>query len=186
MSFLKNIIIFDKLIIIISAVFSILFSLAYFSETKTFGANINWIQVWVIVWSVKQKTFQGIVSGLVMGLIQDSLTVGTLSCIPSLVVVGALSSRFRKNYFIRDNLYSFLSIILLVFILSLIAQGIIFLQYTLQGIYLFEYINIYHQSSILLSAILSSLYSPVLHYLMNILIDKKKYSNKNKSFLKKF
>ena len=144
MSFLKNII-FDKLIIIISAIFSILFSLTYFSETETFRANINWIQVWVMVWSVKQKTFKGIISGLIMGLIQDSLTVGTLSSIPSLVVIGALSSRFRKNYFIRDNLYSFLSIILLVFILSLIAQGIILLQYTLQDIYLFEHINIYHQ-----------------------------------------
>ncbi|KFF41281.1 MAG: rod shape-determining protein MreD [Candidatus Atelocyanobacterium thalassa] len=185
MSLLKNIVFFDKLIIIVSAVLSLLFSVVYLPGIEVFGAKVNWILIWVIVWSIKRKILQGIVGGLVMGLIQDSLTLGTLSHIPSLVIVGALSSRFRRNYFFGSNLYSFLSIIVLVFILSLVAQGILFLEYILREIYSFEYINIYHQSSILLSAILSSLLSPILHYPMNILINKKNYSNTIRSFFKR-
>lgn len=132
----------------------------------------NWLLIWVVAWSVKRSAFQGAVAGLVLGLIQDGMTSPSPSHALSLAVVGVLTARIQKQRYVKED---FISIALIVFGMAVVAETIIAIQFSLNSFGLeassthwsLSEIWLYHQQIALSSAILSSLWAPVIYYPLN-------------------
>lgn len=135
------------------------------------GIGPNWLLIWVVAWSVKRTVWAGAFAGIVLGLLQDAMTSPDPSHAVTLGVVGMLTSLLQKQRFIEED---FISIALIVFVMAAIAETIFGLQLTLMndasGGYTLrktEDIWIYYQRVALASAILSSLWAPIVYYPLN-------------------
>ncbi len=132
--------------------------------TELLGIGTNWVLIWVVVWSIKRTVFQGVMAGLVLGLIQDGLTGAYPSHVFSLVLVGFLTARLQKQRYIQED---FISVALIVFVMVIIAESITATQYFVAKVRPLEEIYREYQQLVLSSAILSSLWAPVLYYPLN-------------------
>lgn len=135
------------------------------------GIGPNWLLIWVVAWSVKRSVFEGAAAGIVLGLLQDALTAPNPTHALSLGIVGMLTSLIQKQRFIQED---FISIALIVFGMAVIADTIFAVQLSLMGgscgeecIRKVEDIWTYYQRVALASAILSSLWAPVVYYPLN-------------------
>ncbi|MEO3704168.1 rod shape-determining protein MreD [Trichormus azollae] len=135
------------------------------------GIGPNWLLIWVVAWSVKRSVFEGAVAGIVLGLLQDALTAPNPTHALSLGIVGILTSLIQKQRFIQED---FISIALIVFGMAVIVDTIFAVQLSLMGgscgeecIRKVEDIWTYYQRVALASAILSSLWAPVVYYPLN-------------------
>lgn len=134
------------------------------------GIAPNWLLIWVVAWSVKRTVIQGAIAGAVLGFLQDGMTSPAPTHALSLSVVGALTARLQKQRYIQED---FISVALIVFGMAALAETITALQFS----FLKDFtkgdgystrsladIWLYHQQVALSSAILSSLWAPVLYY----------------------
>lgn len=124
----------------------------------------NWLLIWVVTWSVKRSPWQGLIAGLALGLIQDGLTNPQPTHSLSLGMVGFLTSSLDKRRFIEED---FISAMLLVFIMALLAEAIFAGQLALGGEWLLWDIWTHLQRVALSSAIISSLWTPLLYVPLN-------------------
>ncbi len=129
------------------------------------GIGPNWLLIWVVAWSVKRTVFSGALAGIVLGLLQDSMTSPNPTHAISLGIVGILTSLLQKQRFIEED---FISIAVIVFGMAVLAETIFGLQLTFTG----DERNVtdiwtYYQRVVLASAILSSLWAPVVYYPLN-------------------
>ncbi len=139
------------------------------------GIAPNWLLIWVVVWSIKRTAVQGAIAGLVLGLLQDGMTSPYPTHALSLVVVGILTARLHKQRYIQED---FICVALIVFGLAALVETITalqlsFLLYFEKGAYGDLVSNLadiwtYHQQVALCSAILSSLWAPVIYYPLNL------------------
>lgn len=125
------------------------------------GVSPNWLLIWVVAWSVKRSPFQGAMAGLALGLIQDGLTAPSPTHALSLALVGFLTARLRKQRYIQED---FISVALIVFAMAVLAETVIALQFMFQDRRSLAEIWTYHQFIALSSAILSSLWAPILYF----------------------
>ncbi len=159
--------------------------------TELLGIRPNWLLIWVVVWSVKRNAYQGAIAGIALGLIQDGLTAfdgvpmvdGIMppnfegsegsaadlllsypSHVISLMLVGILTAKIQKQRYIQED---FISIALIVFGMAVVAETITAIQYSIQGLRNITLVWTEHQRIALSSAILSSLWAPVLYYPLN-------------------
>ncbi|MBD2343982.1 rod shape-determining protein MreD [Anabaena subtropica] len=128
------------------------------------GIGPNWLLIWVVAWSVKRSVWVGTLAGIVLGLLQDAMTSPNPSHAITLGLVGLLTGLLQKQRFIQED---FISIALIVFGMAILAETVFGLQLTLAGDRQTEYIWAYYQRVTLASAILSSLWAPVLYYPLN-------------------
>jgi rod shape-determining protein MreD len=135
------------------------------------GIGPNWLLIWVVAWSVKRTVWSSAFAGIVLGLLQDAMTSPDPTHAVTLGVVGILTSLIQKQRFIEED---FISIALIVFVMSVLAETIFGLQLTLMGdaygghsLRKTEDIWTYYQRVALASAILSSLWAPVIYYPLN-------------------
>jgi rod shape-determining protein MreD len=128
------------------------------------GIGPNWLLIWVVAWSVKRSAFQGGMAGLLLGLLQDSMTAHSPTHALSLALVGILTARIRKERFIQED---FISIALIAFGMAVVAETVMAVQYTFQGDRSLVEIWSYHQLIALSSAILSSLWAPIVYFPLN-------------------
>jgi rod shape-determining protein MreD len=135
------------------------------------GIGPNWLLIWVVAWSVKRPVFEGVLAGIVLGLLQDAMTSPNPTHAISLGIVGLLTSLIQKQRFIQED---FISIALIVFGMAVVADTVFALQLSLssgncgeQCLRKVEDIWIYYQRVALASAILSSLWAPVVYYPLN-------------------
>lgn len=128
------------------------------------GIGPNWLLIWVVAWSVKRSTVQGALAGITLGLIQDGMTAHHPSHVLSLLLVGCLTARLRKERYIQED---FISIALIAFGMAVIAETVMAVQYSLQNDRSLVEIWTYHQLIALSSAILSSLWAPVVYFPLN-------------------
>ncbi len=130
------------------------------------GIGPNWLLIWVVAWSVKRSMLQGALAGLVLGLIQDGMTANSPTHVFSLMVVGVLTARLRKERYVQED---FISIALIAFGMAVVAETVMAIQYTIQfwGDRSLVEIWKYHQLIALSSAILSSLWAPVIYFPLN-------------------
>ncbi|WP_353931731.1 rod shape-determining protein MreD [Okeanomitos corallinicola TIOX110] len=131
----------------------------------------NWLLIWVVAWSVKRPVISGVFAGIVLGLLQDGMTAHHPTHAISLGIVGMLTSLIQKQRFIQED---FISIALIVFGMAVVSNTIFALQLSLMGgscgdmcFRKSEDIWTYYQRVALASAILSSLWAPVLYYPLN-------------------
>ena len=136
------------------------------------GVGPNWLLIWVVAWSVKRSPWQGAIAGLTLGLIQDGMTAPQPSHALSLALVGFLTARLQKQRYIQED---FISIALIVFGMAVIAETVTAIQFSFMGLTsnpsaphrTLAEIWGYHQQIALSSAILSSLWAPVVYYPLN-------------------
>ncbi|OLP18799.1 rod shape-determining protein MreD [Leptolyngbya sp. 'hensonii'] len=138
------------------------------------GIGPNWLLVWVVAWSVKRPVLQGALAGLALGLIQDGMTATDPTHALSLVVVGVLTARLRKQRYIQED---FISVALIVFGMAVLAETILALQFAIQGDRTLSEIWTHHQRIALSSAILSSLWAPVIYFPLNRWWEEMKLTN---------
>jgi rod shape-determining protein MreD len=136
------------------------------------GVPPDWLLIWVVAWSVKRSFWQGALAGIILGLAQDGMTMAQPTHVWSLMVVGMLTARLQKQRFIQED---FISVALIVFAMAVVAETLMAIQFSLGGWGLFgsgiypALVEVwqYHQQVALASAILSSLWAPVLYYPLN-------------------
>lgn len=148
-----------------SVVIFLLMLLTRFPGMKLLGIGPNWLLIWVVAWSVKRSAFQGALAGIVLGLLQDAITSPNPTHALSLGVVGLITGLMQKQRFIQED---FISIALIVFGMSALAETIFASQLSLMGDRNPEDIWIYYQRIALASAILTSLWAPVIYYPLNL------------------
>jgi rod shape-determining protein MreD len=129
------------------------------------GIGPNWLLVWVVIWSLKRSAWMGALAGLVLGLIQDGLTTPEPTHVWSLVLVGVLTARLEKERFVQED---FITVAMVVFVMTMIGETVMAIQFSLikDGPSLGE-IWSYHPKILLSSAILSSLWAPILYWPLN-------------------
>lgn len=128
------------------------------------GIAPNWLLIWVVAWSLKRTVLQGALAGLALGLIQDGMTSPHPSHVLSLAIVGILTGRIQKERYIQED---FISVALIVFGMAVVGETITAIQYSLLGDRNLAEIWTDHQRIALSSAILSSLWAPVVYYPLN-------------------
>jgi rod shape-determining protein MreD len=130
----------------------------------------NWLMMWVVAWSVKRSIWDGMVAGIALGAIQDGLSGSHMpSHVFSLVAVGVLTALLQKQRHIQEEV---VSIAIITFFMTGIAEAVTAIQYVLQTRTNFADIAsspiwLRYQQVALASAILSSLWMPVLYYPLN-------------------
>ncbi|HEY9690948.1 MAG TPA: rod shape-determining protein MreD [Oculatellaceae cyanobacterium] len=156
--------ILNGFVIVFSVILCLLILPTRLSGMEIFGFSPNWLLIWVVTWSIKRSPVQGAFAGLVLGLIQDGMTSPHPSHAISLMLVGFLSARIQKQRFIQED---FISIALIVFGMAVVGETITAAQYMLQGDRNWGEIWIDYQLIALASAIVSSLWAPVVYYPLN-------------------
>jgi rod shape-determining protein MreD len=124
----------------------------------------NWLLIWVVAWSVKRPAIQGLLAGVVLGLLQDAMTSPNPTHALSLGLVGFITSLLQKQRFIQED---FISIALIVFGMVVFSESVFAAQLTFMGTNNVDDVWSYHQKVSLASAILSSLWAPVVYYPLN-------------------
>ena len=138
------------------------------------GIAPNWLLIWVVAWSVKRTVIQGAIAGFVLGLLQDGMTSPHPTHTLSLALVGIMTARLHKQRYIQED---FISVAIIVFGMAMLAEAVTTLQFSFlinseAGINKFAVSNFVqlwkeHQRIALASAILSSLWAPVVYYPLN-------------------
>lgn len=128
------------------------------------GIAPNWLLIWVVAWSLKRTALQGALAGVVLGLIQDGMTSPEPTHVLSLALVGILTARIQKQRYIQED---FISVALIVFGMAVVGETVTAIQYSLMGDRNLAEIWTDHQRIALSSAILSSLWAPVVYYPLN-------------------
>ena len=137
------------------------------------GVAPNWVLIWVVCWSIKRTVLQGAIAGLCLGLIQDGLTYPSPTHAISLAIAGALTARLQKQKYIQED---FISVALIAFGMAVIVETVIAIQFSIQFLtnqssktyLLLSDTWLYHQQVALSSAILSSLWTPVIYFPLNL------------------
>jgi len=147
-----------------SVLLCLLMLLTRFPGMELLGIGPNWLLIWVVAWSVKREAFSGVLAGIVLGLLQDAMTSPDPTHAISLGVVGIITGVIQKQRFIQED---FISIALIVFAMAVLGETIFAFQLVLMGDRDAGDIWAYYQKVTLASAILSSLWAPVVYYPLN-------------------
>jgi len=147
-----------------SVLFCLLMMLTRFPGTELLGIGPNWLLIWVVAWSVKRTAFQGALAGVILGFLQDAMTSPDPTHAISLGMIGMITGLIQKQRFIQED---FISIALIVFGMAVFAETIFAIQLVLMGDRNTGDIWGYYQRVTLASAILSSLWAPVVYYPLN-------------------
>ena len=144
------------------------------------GVGPSWLVMWIITWSLNRSMWHAATAGIVLGLIQDGMTfppTSTIGTIPthvlSLTVVGVLAVWLHKQRYLDDTI---LSVSIAAFFLTIVSEFITGLQYFLEtaikqspaaSMDTLNYFWTNQSSVVLIAAILSGLWMPILYYPLN-------------------
>ncbi|NEQ97830.1 MAG: rod shape-determining protein MreD [Cyanothece sp. SIO2G6] len=143
--------------------------LTRFPGMELLGVGPNWLLIWVVAWSLQRPPLQGAIAGICLGLMQDGLTMHHPTHTISLAIAGVLTARLQKQKYIQED---FISVAMIVFGMAVVVETVMAIQFSinvlldrLPGSYLILTGTwLYHQQVALSSAILSSLWAPVVYY----------------------
>jgi rod shape-determining protein MreD len=154
----------DWMVSVGSVILCLMMLLTRFPGMELLGIAPNWLLIWVVAWSVKRTAFQGVLAGVVLGLLQDAMTSPNPSHAVSLGIVGFVTGSLQKQRFIQED---FISIALIVFCMAVLAETIFGVQMSIIYQRYVGDIWVSYQKLALASAILSSLWAPVLYFPLN-------------------
>lgn len=137
-----------------------------FPGMELLGIGPHWMAIWVVAWSVKRKVYQGILAGLAAGFLLDGMSRAEPTHAIGLALVGFLTASLQKSRYIRED---FISVALIVFGMVLVAETVMAVQFLFVGDRDFTAIWQNYQIISLASAILSSLWAPVIYVPLQLL-----------------
>jgi rod shape-determining protein MreD len=145
------------------------------------GVGPSWLVMWAIVWSLRGSLWHATGAGVVLGLIQDGMTflpsvsVGTTPThVVSLTTVSVLAFVLYKRRYVDDTI---VSVSIATFLLTIISESIMGLQYLAQisnrqspAFSLESSSYLWHDRLLVIpiAALLSSLWMPVLYYPLSL------------------
>jgi rod shape-determining protein MreD len=137
--------------------------------------------MWTIAWSLHRSLWHAATAGVVLGLIQDAMTfpaATTLGSIPthvlSLTTVGVLTFWLHKHRYVDDTI---LPVAMMTALLTLLAEVVLGAQYLLQtaigqsievSLDSLNYLATNQASVLLISAVLSGLWMPIIYYPLHV------------------
>ena len=144
---------------------------------EIFGVGPSWLVMWLVAWSLHRSLWHAATAGIVLGLIQDGMTfpaTDALGTVPthvlSLVTVSVLAFELHKRRYLDDTVFS---ASIAAFGLTIVSEAIMGLQYLLEmaiarspeaSLDSLNYIWTNQSPSILITAVLSGLWMPILYY----------------------
>jgi len=136
------------------------------------GIAPNWLLIWVVAWSIKRSVWKAALAGWSLGLLQDGMSAHDPTRALSLLVVAVLTASLQKQRYIQED---FISVALIVFGMSVISETVIAIQFSWyswqvakeQSFMTITEVWQYYQEVALASALLSSLWAPVIYYPLN-------------------
>jgi len=128
----------------------------------------NWLLIWLISFSLNRPVVVAVIMGAAIGLIHDTLTIPQelTTSVPShvwgMVLVSGLTALLQKQRYLRED---FISVGVIVFGMTILAETAIAIQwsYTASNHDLGQ-IWTQQQRIAPISAIVSGLWAPVLHF----------------------
>ncbi len=152
-----------------------------FPGMEILGVGPNWLVMWTIAWSLHRSLWSAATAGIVLGLIQDAMTfpaATTLGSIPthvlSLTVVGVLTFWLHKHRYVDDTI---LPVAITTALLTFVAEVVLGAQYLLQtaigqsiavSLDSLNYLATNQASVMLVSAVLSGLWMPIIYYPLHL------------------
>ena len=167
----KNQVLFDifKIVNIIFIAISVaicsLLMLLDLPGVELLETNPNWLLIWLISWSIKKTIWQGAIAGLAIGWIYDGISFSVPSHVISFIFVGILTSSLQKQRYLGED---FISVAFIVFFMTVCAESIYAWQYARHWLAL-EEAWIKYQEVVIVSAIITSLWSPAFYYPFNLI-----------------
>lgn len=155
----------NSLFIAASIAICIILMLADIPGMELLEVNPNWLLIWVVAWSLNRTAWQGAIAGLIIGCIYDGITLGNPSHILSFVVVGVVTSSLKTQKYLGED---FISVAFVVFFMTFLSEAIFAFQYgRLHLMNMTDLLQKYQQVAII-SAIITSLWSPAFYYPVNL------------------
>ncbi len=152
-----------------------------FPGMEILGIGPSWLVMWTIIWSLRRSLWHATTAGIVLGLIQDGMTLPTISTLGtfpshvlSLTMVGVLTFWLCKRRYLTDRI---LPVAIATFLLTIVSEFVIGCQYLLQtaieksldiSIDSMSHLWMNQSPVILITAILSSLWMPILYYPLHL------------------
>ncbi len=152
-----------------------------FPGMEILGVGPNWLAMWTIAWSLHRSLWHAAGAGIVLGLIQDAMTfpataqLGTMPThVISLTIVGVFTYWLQKHRYVDETI---LPVAAMTAILTLIAELALGAQYAWQNaigqsaavnIDSLNYLAANQAPVILVSAVLSGLWMPILYYPLHL------------------
>ena len=126
--------------------------------------NPNWLLIWVVSWSLKRTIWHGAIAGTIMGCIYDGITLSNPSHVLSFVLVGIITSSLKTQKYLGED---FISVAFVVFFMTVFSEAIYVWQYSREYFLGIGGTIQKYQQLVIVSAIITSLWSPTLYYPMN-------------------
>lgn len=126
----------------------------------------NWLLIWLIAWSLNRPVVLAVLAGISIGLIHDSLTIPSelIHLSPShtwgMALTAGITALVQQQRYLKEN---FFSVALIVFGMAVLAETMIAIQLSFLG---FDPSEVWakQQKILLVSALLTSLWTPVVYY----------------------
>jgi rod shape-determining protein MreD len=152
-----------------------------FPGMEILGVGPSWLVMWTIIWSLHRSIWHATTAGIMLGLIQDGMTLpastalGTMPThVLSLTIVGVLTFWLHKHRYLDKNIFA---VTIATFFLTIVAELVMGGQYLLQtaldrspevSFDSFGYLWANQSPTVLVAAILSGLWMPILYYPLHL------------------
>jgi len=157
--------ILDIVFVVISVAFCSLLMLLKIPGMELLGTSPNWLLIWLVAWSLGKSVSQGAIAGLTIGWIYDGVMGVTPSHAFAFVTVGIITSRLQKQKYIGED---FISVAFIVFFMTVLAEGIFAWLYLRTYFLPISQVWSKYQQIAIVSAIITSLWSPIFYYPFNL------------------
>lgn len=159
----------NLLLVVVSVALCSFLMLVDIPGIELLETNPNWLLIWVVSWSIKRTVWHGAIAGLIIGWIYDGISLSSPSHAASLMFVGILTSGLQKQRYIGED---FISVAFIVFFTIIFADTIYAWQYAKEYSLTLSTVAQQYRQGIIISAIISSLWSPAFYYPFNLLSEK--------------
>ena len=153
----------NRFIVFGSAIICLLLMQVRMPWIEIFDIGPNWVLIWLVAWSIKRPIWQAAMGGLALGLILDGMSGAMPTHVYPFVIVGSLTVILYR-LFVKKVQEDFISVAFIVFGMVIVFETLRTLQFVSTGNYILADLWVSQQQVALSSAILSSLWAPVIHF----------------------
>ena len=121
--------------------------------------------IWLISWSLSKSVWSSAIAGAIVGLIYDGITLATPSHVASFAIVGMVVASLQKQKYTGED---FISVAVIVFFMTITFEAIFAIQYLRMHLLDISDVLPKYQQIAIISAIVTSLWSPVFYYPFNL------------------